>query len=185
MSCFAAKGYDATTIIDIERAAGLSAGSGATYRHFDSKQQMLQEAIVALEQRREQVMATPSTSAAGTAHDAINLGRHNADLFRILFRDLGQFPDLRQQVIDGLVEGVYRVAADRAADLAPNGDAEAIAVVLCNATLGFTLLEGVLGVAPLGVNADRFADAFGRLLELLIADEHPAEEPTSREEETS
>lgn len=171
LSCFAAKGYEATTIVDIERAAGLSVGSGGTYRHFTSKREMLAEAIAALSERRAAFMEPVNSSATGTAHNAIELGRQNADLFRILFRDLLQFPDLRQQVIDGLVDGVYRIAAERAAEVVPNADAEAIAVVMCNATLGFTLLESVLGVSPLGVDERRFADAWARLFELLIADE--------------
>lgn len=41
MRLFARRGYDRTTVADIERAAGLSPGSGAMYRHFESKEELL------------------------------------------------------------------------------------------------------------------------------------------------
>ena len=41
MRLFAEQGYTATTVAKIEEAAGLSPGSGALYRHFASKQEIL------------------------------------------------------------------------------------------------------------------------------------------------
>ena len=45
MELFGRQGYHATTIAQIEAAAGLSAGSGGLYRHFKSKRQVLEEAL--------------------------------------------------------------------------------------------------------------------------------------------
>ena len=171
LDCFAEKGYRATTITNIETAAGLSPGSGATYRHFRSKREILEEGIRVLRARTDAFLAPVNTSMEGSAYDGIELGRRNAVLFRILFRDLDQFPDLHRKVLDDLIDGPYRVAAERTAVIAPNGDAEAIAVVVSNAMVGFTLFESVWGIHPLGVDPDRFAKAWARLLELVIADE--------------
>jgi DNA-binding transcriptional regulator YbjK len=43
MRLFGEQGYAATTIAQIEAAAGLSPGSGSLYRHFPSKQALLAE----------------------------------------------------------------------------------------------------------------------------------------------
>ena len=176
LASFAAKGYRATTITDIEEGAGLAVGSGATYRHFRSKQEILEAAIEALRERNVAFMAPVNPSMTGSGHDGIALGRQSADLLRLLFRDLAEFPHLQKRVIDHLITDVYAVAAERTAVISPTGDAEALAVVMSNAMLGFNVLESVLGVDPLGVDADRFAAAWGRLLDLVIADEFGADD---------
>jgi AcrR family transcriptional regulator len=42
---FSAKGFEATSVSEIEAAAGLAAGSGALYRHFKSKNALLDAGI--------------------------------------------------------------------------------------------------------------------------------------------
>jgi AcrR family transcriptional regulator len=45
MRLFSAKGFEATSVAQIEAAAGLAAGSGALYRHFKSKNALLDAGI--------------------------------------------------------------------------------------------------------------------------------------------
>jgi AcrR family transcriptional regulator len=45
MRLFSAKGFDATSVSQIEAAAGLAAGSGALYHHFKSKEELLNAGI--------------------------------------------------------------------------------------------------------------------------------------------
>jgi AcrR family transcriptional regulator len=45
MKLFSAKGFEATSVSQIEAAAGLSAGSGALYRYFKSKDALLDAGI--------------------------------------------------------------------------------------------------------------------------------------------
>ncbi|MGX6605486.1 helix-turn-helix domain-containing protein [Micromonosporaceae bacterium Da 78-11] len=45
MDLFGRQGYHATTIAQIEAAAGLSAGAGGLYRHFRSKRALLEEGL--------------------------------------------------------------------------------------------------------------------------------------------
>lgn len=45
MRLFSANGYEATSVSQIEAAAGLAAGSGALYHHFKSKDALLQAGI--------------------------------------------------------------------------------------------------------------------------------------------
>jgi tetracycline repressor-like protein len=42
---FAAKGYAATSVADIQRESGLAPGSGALYKHFGSKRELLEAAV--------------------------------------------------------------------------------------------------------------------------------------------
>jgi AcrR family transcriptional regulator len=45
MRLFSAKGFDATSVSQIEAAAGLAPGSGALYHHFKSKEELLNAGI--------------------------------------------------------------------------------------------------------------------------------------------
>ena len=45
MELFGRQGYQATTVAQIEAAAGLSAGAGGLYRHFRTKRGVLEEAL--------------------------------------------------------------------------------------------------------------------------------------------
>jgi AcrR family transcriptional regulator len=45
MRLFSAKGFDATSVSQIEAAAGLAGGSGALYHHFKSKEELLNAGI--------------------------------------------------------------------------------------------------------------------------------------------
>ncbi|PXX06293.1 TetR/AcrR family transcriptional regulator [Mycolicibacterium moriokaense] len=45
MRLFSTKGFEATSVSQIEAAAGLSPGSGALYRHFESKEALLDAGI--------------------------------------------------------------------------------------------------------------------------------------------
>jgi AcrR family transcriptional regulator len=53
MHLFAQQGYEATTVAQIEAASGLSAGSGAMYRHFKSKQDILIAGVADIRARIE------------------------------------------------------------------------------------------------------------------------------------
>ncbi|GAB4931234.1 hypothetical protein MAHJHV33_48350 [Mycobacterium avium subsp. hominissuis] len=44
----AAKGYAATSVADIQRESGLAPGSGALYKHFGSKRELLEAAVTML-----------------------------------------------------------------------------------------------------------------------------------------
>ena len=45
LKLFAARGYAATSVADIQKAAGLAPGSGALYKHFASKRALLEAAV--------------------------------------------------------------------------------------------------------------------------------------------
>lgn len=45
MRLFAERGYQAVSVADIQVAAGMTAGSGALYKHFPTKQALLEAGI--------------------------------------------------------------------------------------------------------------------------------------------
>jgi len=62
MDLFGRQGYHATTIAQIEAAAGLSAGAGGLYRHFKSKRAVLEEGL-----NRQVAAGGPMLSVLGGA----------------------------------------------------------------------------------------------------------------------
>lgn len=169
VACFAAKGYAATTVADIEAAAGLTPGAGGTYRHFASKRAMLEAAIDEMVSVDDEVLAPSTTSLAQSARDGLAYLERHRDLVRVFYRDLDQFPELRERVIDRLVGGPYRAVAGRLARLAPDVDAEAVAAIMIGALVNFEVLEILAGPGRSGVGEDRLVAAWAGLFKLVIA----------------
>jgi len=154
VSCFAAKGYAATTIADIERAAGLSVGAGGTYRHFASKQAMLEAVVDNAHRGVDDEIAPPSDDIEGVAHEMLDYMR--ADLMRIYLRDLDAFPEQRRRINDRTIDTSYRVVAERIAESNPEIDAEAAAAVILGSLINFRINEALIGDDANGVSRDRF-----------------------------
>ena len=153
---FAERGFAATSINDIERAAGLSVGSGGTYRHFSSKVAMLEAAIDGLlTDLHDRLDPEPASLEEGFRY-SIEFVRHNRRLFRILTRDLDGFPEQRRRVVDAFLTHSFQLAANRTAAIAPHLDVDAVAAVVGSATVGYTLLEILAEWRPLGIDDDRF-----------------------------
>jgi AcrR family transcriptional regulator len=79
MRLFAEVGYDAATIAQIEAAAGLSPGSGALYRHFASKQDILVAGVADIRARIE-----ANRTAAHVVHSTQHAATSDAELTRLL-----------------------------------------------------------------------------------------------------
>ncbi|MHB8437949.1 MAG: TetR/AcrR family transcriptional regulator [Acidimicrobiales bacterium] len=101
MQLFARKGYAATTVAEIEGAAGLAAGSGAMYRHFPSKDALV---LAAVSEYRDRVRAlrldlTPLQDPAQGA-DSIS----DTDSSTSRPDDAAQCARMLQRLVDALVE---------------------------------------------------------------------------------
>ena len=101
----ASKGYAATTIADIEQAAGLSVGAGGTYRHFESKRAILEAVVDTAVSVPDDEIAPPSDDIEATAHEMLDYIR--ADMMRIYFRDLDDFPDQRKRINERTIDASY------------------------------------------------------------------------------
>ena len=172
--CFAQKGFAGTTIADIELAAGYTPRSGGLYRHFRSKEAMLEAVIDAeLVENRRAVVEVPEP-APGVDRRVLleqvvrrGLDRldQQADLMRILFADLDQFPDLLRKVQTDLTDATYRDFAQRLAfansvGAIPKLDFEAVAVLAIGPVVDFKIKQHLLGYTPLGLSEERLVNAW-------------------------
>jgi AcrR family transcriptional regulator len=174
VECFAAKGYAATRISDIERAAGLSVGAGGTYRHFASKRAIM-EAIcdLVVDLPTDDEIAPPGDDVEAIAHEMLDFMR--ADVLRIYFRDLDEFPEQRQRINERNINTSYRVVAGRIAAANPTIDADAVAAVLLGSLINFRINEVLIGPDANGVDRDRFITTWGAIYRSILN-----EKPTPR-----
>jgi AcrR family transcriptional regulator len=166
---FAAKGYSATTIADIEAASGLTPGAGGTYRHFRSKREILDAVIDAALAQSDAILAPPPESLEGAARDAFAQLDQQRDLMALMLRDLDQFPDLQRKVIDRLLTGPIRVVAERTAAIAPQVDADALALLLVGALVNVKVIEMLSGRSQPRISQKRLVAAWAHLYRSAIA----------------
>jgi AcrR family transcriptional regulator len=178
-ACFAAKGFAGTTIADIEGAAGYTPRSGGVYRHFRSKVEILEAVIDAeLADNAKAIHDVPDPAYDGSLdpvdvlEEAARRGLaqldRQAELTKIVFRDLDQFDELLTKVRDGLIDATYRdfVARLEAAGIPaarPDLDPEAIAVLAIGPIVDFKVKQHLLGAPPLGLEEDRLVHAWAHL----------------------
>jgi len=188
---FAEQGFKATTVKQIELAAGLSAGAGGLYRHFSSKQELL-DAVVAWQvtANRELVEQLSGTGPGdgreadtewvpgpGLHQELVSVARSGlarleseAGLTRLLLRDLKDHPRALALAGEGDIEPVLGSLAGYLAgrDTAGRVDPTALAVIVAGATTSFWLLRDIFGTHPAGIDADEFIDALADLVELAV-----------------
>jgi AcrR family transcriptional regulator len=167
ITCFGAKGYAATRLADIERAAGLAPGSGGTYRHFTSKHAILEAVVDAIVGVPDDELAPPSPEIEQVAHEQLHY--MSADMMRIFFRDLDDFPEQRQRIVDRMVTGPYRIVAERIAETNPTIDGEAFAAVMLGSLINFRVIEVLVGEGRNGISEDRFVAAWAQVYRSALA----------------
>jgi AcrR family transcriptional regulator len=182
MTLFAERGFQETTVGDIEAAAGLQPRRGALYRHFPSKEALLEAAVqqhlVSVESGLAAMdEADPETDIAAAA---IPLGRWflaeldaERRLFQILEQDGGRLPVLRDLVRERVIDaGHRRVAAlieRRAHGVRPLPDVEALAILIVGPLANHRRCEWTFGAAPLGISDERLLRAWADSLAQLVA----------------
>ncbi len=173
---FADRGYDRTSIPEIQAAAGLSRGSGALYKHFPSKEALLAAAVdqfvdTARQGRTELAeMPRPIDHKARQLVEGMleKLGA-NRDTLRILWRDLEHFSQLRSKARDEIMARTYLAVAgwlkegQRRGELRPH-DSEAVAAVIVGSVAMFRVFEAIWGERAIDVSDERFAAAWSDLL---------------------
>jgi AcrR family transcriptional regulator len=176
---FAERGYAATSVAEIEAAAGLSPGAGGLYRHFRSKEDVLTAAV------REHIARTSKQISMTFDHEAdvrdrpladrlrlaatIGMGkmREEADLIRVLFRDLDKFPNLVAEMREGIVNPLYDMISKWLAaqpEMARvDADWDAIALALGGSIVNYWLASDALHEPPQRVDEERFVRAWAEL----------------------
>lgn len=182
LDLFASRGYERTTVGDIEAAAGFTARGGTLYKHFASKETVLEAAV---DRQVSQV------TGARAIVDLLPLGDLHAEtvlVFRYLFAEIARYeaitaliekesasvPALGQRFWDEIAEPGYQLGAqvlDRQLNKdGPGGwDAEALAVLLIGATVNFRRAQWTFGQLALDVEEERLIQVIARVLQTLAA----------------
>ena len=170
---FATRGYDATSVVDIQVACGLSPGSGALYKHFPSKQALLEHAVG----RNLETMASRHADTVAELPDdpreALRLladivwtvMERERELIRIMIREFSGFPHLFEQMWQGVLAHLYGVCANWISALRNQGtvdvtDPEATAAVLLASLTYYPILDTLIGHTPGELEAPRFLAAW-------------------------
>jgi AcrR family transcriptional regulator len=187
MRLFGERGYEATSVAQIEEAAGLRPGSGGLYRHFGSKRDVLEQGIVHVLASRRDVFETLGVAPVGTAQADFGtqlralaeagMARldHDRDLSRIMLRDLREFPDLarlvRRQEVDAVTAALaawLRGWIVGEAESRESVDIDAVASVVVSAISHYWTMVDATGEAPLEMERARFVDALVTMVERVV-----------------
>jgi AcrR family transcriptional regulator len=188
---FAHRGYAATSVAEIEAAAGLSPGAGGLYRHFRSKEEVLASAIREhIERTRRQISNVLAHATAYqdrpleirlrmTCQAGLGKMREEQDLVRVLFRDLDQFPhlvaEMREGIVNPLYEGIATWLSQQPEYEGLDEDWPAIAAILGGAVVNYWLANESLYEPPTRIDEQRFVEGWARLgLGLVTLDRTPA-----------
>jgi AcrR family transcriptional regulator len=185
LKLFAEKGFDGASVKDIEAEVGLTPGSGSFYRHFKSKEDLMEQVV---HREIEKVRSWRDLRERATGG---SLGDRRAELimsFRmsliglneikplimLLGREYGQgrFPELMQQLRQLLVDESVEFQSEEYAEDMKNGilkgnDPEVLSSVLMSALVGYHLSNTFFESAPAGIDSDRFVEG---LVDLVMAD---------------
>jgi AcrR family transcriptional regulator len=169
---FARHGYAETSIADIQRDCGLSAGSGALYKHFSSKRELLEAATrrfadrLANDRKRFDVNPGEGTEevlrrAATLIWDGIE---ENSPLLRVIFREPA-FPELADELWSAITENAYRGFASGLRVVVDAGmmridDPEATAAVLVASLAYYPMVRLLIGHTPGDIDRDRYLEAW-------------------------
>jgi AcrR family transcriptional regulator len=187
---FAERGYQGTTVGEIERACGLTPRAGALYKHFSSKEAVLEAAferhIAELEGLHSAIELMPLGDMRSELTLLIRWGlqmlERQSDLRRIVITEGDRFPRLKRRYREGIVDRAYEevtafVRSKIATGELPDADAEAIAVLVTTALLGYRIELDVFGRPPAGVDQERLISAVVENCMALTNSLKPGSEP--------
>jgi AcrR family transcriptional regulator len=177
MRLFAERGYDRTTVGEIQEAAGLTFGSGALYKHFPTKEAVLAAGVDRFVEaaRTERKLLTElgdqplleALHAIGAL--AMAAFDRESDALRIAWRDLERFPDLQEKVRSERIRATFDdfswwLRHQAASGRAEFDDAQAVAAVALSSLAFFQLLRHLMHDTPGGVSEERFLDAWTTMI---------------------
>ena len=170
---FSERGYGATSVAEIQLACGLTAGSGALYKHFSSKQELLAEGIRRylndLDDSRAALMEVlpdePRAALQMIARAVSDAMAGDGPVIRVGLRDLEQFPELLAELWDGLLGALYGELAawltvQRAAGRIEINDPAATAAVLLASLTYYRVLDALIGRTPGDVDESAYLSAW-------------------------
>ena len=174
MRLFAEQGFTDTSVSEVQAACGLSAGSGALYKHFASKESLLEAGIERELEHLEGVRMTrrllPDVGDFRTELEI--LGRFilielaaERDFLRVLLKEGSRFPRILKRAQDRLLRPLYAeftawIRDKTSGGVASISDVEATAAVALGAIIQYRAIEALLGGPPGGLDEERFLQAW-------------------------
>ena len=174
MALFADRGFDGTSVGEIERAAGLAPRSGALYQYFKGGKEELLRATIECE--------LEAIDELGSVLDMLPLGDLQAELTlmarwnlaslerrsqltRFVRRDSARLPaDLRETLFERLVNQPYRLIVDwlrqRLPDSQPAPDLYPLALILVEPMGSYRSIRQTFDRVPDDIDDDRFIAAW-------------------------
>ena len=181
---FGRRGYHGTSVGEIERAAGLAPRRGALYKHFPSKEALLEAAMDRRSRAADELESlTSATPLVNIREELLVLGRlafreigRDQEVLRIVMREGDNFPELRDRFHERIVRRGHQQTAELLARLADRAgveglDIEALAAVVLAPLINYRVLDTLFGKPPGDVGEDRYlatwADSASRMLEAI------------------
>ncbi len=162
----------------MQAAAGLSSGSGALYKHFSSKEELLiagiERELVHLEAVRMARRIVPELGDFRTELEILGrfilleLGAER-DLLRIVLKDGDRFPKVMADARRRLIDPAYDEFAGWLREHAASGricadDVDATAAVALGAIVQYRAIEALLNAPPGGQDEEAFLQAWVKLV---------------------
>ncbi len=183
MALIAERGFNGVSVGEIEAAVGLVPRRGALYKHFPSKQAMIEagmeERIAGVADLSSQVewlssaeaLADPRAAMRAVGEVALTELSREKHINQIIEKDGGRFPQLRDRMRAEMVEPGFHYAEQlleawiqevhgSGSEIAKRIDVAGLAAVLLGALVHHRRQEWLLGAPPHNIETERFLDAW-------------------------
>lgn len=176
MRLFADRGYDRTSVPDIQEAAGLSRGSGALYKHFLSKEALFQIGVERLiedaqlaQARLRKLDMEPRDAIEWIGRTTLDILANQRDALRILWRNVDQFPQIKAAARREIMQNSYAAVAkwldaSARAGRIPDHDSQAVAAAMHGSLAMFRVFEAVWGERAIKIDDERFLRAWSDMV---------------------
>ena len=172
MELFAQQGYAQTSVAEIQQACGLAPSSGAMYKHFASKRELLEAATEHyLGRLADDRKWFDAESADGDVERALQSAAelvwknidNNAELLRIVYSE--HIPDLADQLWSAVTANAYQGLAEVLRRAVEAGtlrvtDPDATATVLLASLIHYPLIQLLINHTPGDIEEGRYRAAW-------------------------
>jgi AcrR family transcriptional regulator len=181
LQLFAERGFRGTSVAQIEKAAGLSPGSGSLYAHFRNKQEVLDAAIEHAMSAAESGFSLLPLLPLGDLRAELTLVARATllmlnsarNLLLVLIKEVDQSPEFAGNVRRSVIDRAHLWFSDWLNDKAEAGeiadlDFPVVTSIYTGALIQYWVMDDILGGPPQDVDEDRFiagwVDSFHRVL---------------------
>lgn len=176
MRLFGTRGYDATSVAEIERSAGLTPGAGGLFHHFRTKEDVLVAGIDRHLKRLEAVrQIRGAVPPLGDLRAELTLVaryvflelEEEQELLRVLISESRQRPHLLAGAVEQVVRGTFE---EFAGILSRAGGTQVGAALALASLVAFASAELLLGQAPVDADREEVIATWVEMVVRLVAD---------------